>query len=282
MSIHCGWGLLVVAVLVVATPSVRGEDGQPIDMNRAKELMLRRQAGETLTTDENSYLNHALQIRRQHVGQTAQHAPASTNTVKQSAENLAKLVPLTELTESYKGEDGGLYGAGSNEPPAAHRSAHLEASKKIRPLDANGEPSDEGKIGLITIGFSNPSIESEAFKRAADIARAQGTRSFELRAARVVGRGLWSCGPDGMCDGLRLRARNECAHAKKQKVEATAIHSSNLCPGPQQGQETCPSHVDRAGVRGRSDRSRSRRRRWDWSGRGDTRQRCDYRQRRVP
>jgi hypothetical protein len=44
----------------------------------------------------------------------------------------------------------------------------LKESHKIRPLDANGAPSDDGKIGLITIGFSNTSIESEHFKRTAD------------------------------------------------------------------------------------------------------------------
>jgi hypothetical protein len=44
----------------------------------------------------------------------------------------------------------------------------LKGSDQIRPFDANGQPSAEGKIGLITIDFSNASIESEDFKRAAD------------------------------------------------------------------------------------------------------------------
>lgn len=63
---------------------------------------------------------------------------------------------------------GGLYGGWKNEPPPAHRAAHLIESAKIQPLDTGGEPSENGKIGLITIGFSNTSIESEGFKRAAD------------------------------------------------------------------------------------------------------------------
>ena len=34
------------------------------------------------------------------------------------------LTPLTELgAAKYKGEDGGLYGGGRNEPPAAHAAA---------------------------------------------------------------------------------------------------------------------------------------------------------------
>jgi hypothetical protein len=78
------------------------------------------------------------------------------------------LVPITDLTTPYQGEDGGLYGGGRNEPPEAHRTAHLQESGKVRPLDAAGAPFADGKIGLITIGFSNPSIESEDFKRTAD------------------------------------------------------------------------------------------------------------------
>ena len=77
-------------------------------------------------------------------------------------------MPITDLTAPYKGEDGGLYGGGKNEPPAAHRAAHLKESGKIVPRNSDGEPSADGKIGFITLGFSNPNIESEDFKRTAD------------------------------------------------------------------------------------------------------------------
>jgi hypothetical protein len=45
------------------------------------------------------------------------------------------LKPLTEMTaeDRYKGEDGGLYGSGKNEPPEAHRAAALAESKRITP-----------------------------------------------------------------------------------------------------------------------------------------------------
>ena len=48
------------------------------------------------------------------------------------------LVPLTEMTaqDEYKGEDGGLYGGGKNEPPEAHQVASQEEPAKITPLDA--------------------------------------------------------------------------------------------------------------------------------------------------
>jgi hypothetical protein len=37
----------------------------------------------------------------------------------------------------------------------------LKESEQIRPLDAHDQPSDDGKIGLISIGLSNSSIEWE-------------------------------------------------------------------------------------------------------------------------
>ena len=52
------------------------------------------------------------------------------------------LKPLTEMTanDRYKGEDGGLYGGGKNEPPDAHLKAARSEAMKIEPLDANGKP----------------------------------------------------------------------------------------------------------------------------------------------
>jgi len=78
------------------------------------------------------------------------------------------LVPICDMTAPYKGADGGFYGSGKNTPPEPLRTAYLSESEKIRPLDTDGRPSDTGKIGLISIGFSNPSIEWEHFKRTAD------------------------------------------------------------------------------------------------------------------
>ncbi len=77
--------------------------------------------------------------------------------------------PLTELgNETYKGETGGLYGNGSNEPPAAHRDAAMRAAARIVPLDAEGKPSDDGKIALLGIGMSNTTQEFSTFKKLAD------------------------------------------------------------------------------------------------------------------
>lgn len=82
----------------------------------------------------------------------------------------AGMKPLTEMSadDRYKGQDGGLYGSGKNEPPAEHRQASLRAAEKIRPLDAEGQPNATGKIGLVSIGMSNTTQEFSTFVRLAN------------------------------------------------------------------------------------------------------------------
>jgi lysophospholipase L1-like esterase len=80
------------------------------------------------------------------------------------------LKPLTEMsaTDKYKGEDGGLYGGGKNDPPEAHFAAAKKESAKIVPLDADGKPSDKGTIALVSISMSNATQEYSMFKQIAD------------------------------------------------------------------------------------------------------------------
>jgi hypothetical protein len=78
------------------------------------------------------------------------------------------LVPLSELgSAKYRGEVGGLYGDGRNEPPVAQRKLAKEAIARIQPLDATGAPSAGGKIVLLSIGMSNTTQEFSAFVRLA-------------------------------------------------------------------------------------------------------------------
>ncbi len=65
------------------------------------------------------------------------------------------LVPLTELAAKYKGEDGGLYGGGKNDPPKAHADAAKAEIAKIKPVD--------GKVVLLSIGMSNTTQEFSRF-----------------------------------------------------------------------------------------------------------------------
>jgi hypothetical protein len=78
--------------------------------------------------------------------------------------------PLTEMTaqDKYKGEDGGLYGGGKNEPPETHQAAARKETARIAPLDGDGKPSKDGKIVLVSISMSNATQEFSFFKRIAD------------------------------------------------------------------------------------------------------------------
>jgi hypothetical protein len=78
--------------------------------------------------------------------------------------------PITDMTGSdkYKGEDGGLYGGGSNTPTGVHLAAAKAATAKIRPLDVDGKPVANGMIGLIAISMSNATQEFSLFKQLAD------------------------------------------------------------------------------------------------------------------
>jgi hypothetical protein len=78
--------------------------------------------------------------------------------------------PLTDMTadDKYEGEDGGLYGKGSNAPPEALKISADTALAQIKPLDAEGKPADSGKIVLVSISMSNATQEFSFFKRIAD------------------------------------------------------------------------------------------------------------------
>jgi hypothetical protein len=86
--------------------------------------------------------------------------------------------PLTEMTaeDRYKGEDGGLYGGGRNEPPEALLAAAQRQTAKIVPRDAEGKPAKDGKIGLVSISMSNATMEYSRFKQLADSDPAKSPR----------------------------------------------------------------------------------------------------------
>jgi hypothetical protein len=79
-------------------------------------------------------------------------------------------VPLTEMTgkDRYKGEDGGLYGEGKNDPPEAHRKAASKEMARIVPLDGEGRPAKDGLVVLVSISMSNATQEFSFFKGLAD------------------------------------------------------------------------------------------------------------------
>jgi hypothetical protein len=137
----------------------------PIDRQKAEALKKRMLKGEALTPEEKSYLENVQKTMKREADEAKN---AVTNPVPPVRDSTG-LIPLTDLgTQTYKGEDGGLYGGGSNEPPAAHRAAVVHELQQIRPLDADGKPAPDGKIVFISVGMSNTTMEFSTFKRKAD------------------------------------------------------------------------------------------------------------------
>ncbi len=149
-------------------PTLRGADAQePINWNRAQQLYRKSQQGEKLSAEDQSYLDRAKAERRKGdkggKGGTAAPPPPAPR-------SSTGLIPLDQMTgqDKYKGQDGGLYGGGRNQPPALHLQAAMAQSSKIVPLDAEGKPSSKGKIVMVGMGMSNTTMEYSVFKKLAD------------------------------------------------------------------------------------------------------------------
>jgi len=132
--------------------------------------MLQRFPNADLNKDGALTSDEYREFRRQAPGRGAPEASRSVEAVEipntlSGVEPTAISKPLADMTaeDRYKGEDGGLYGGGRNSPPEAHFKAALAEAAKIQPLDAEGKPSPNGKIVLLTHGMSNTTIESQRF-----------------------------------------------------------------------------------------------------------------------
>ncbi len=149
--------------ILLSLLTVRADEKTAIDLERAKSLHQREQRGEKLSAEDQKDLDAAKRQRGKGGGKRNEG-----NALSSPAPAAAGLVPLTEMTAPYKGQDGGLYGGGSNEPPAVQQALADKAVREIQPLDAEGKPAKDGKIVLLTLGMSNTTMESQAFKRLAD------------------------------------------------------------------------------------------------------------------
>ncbi len=154
------------AIAVAQTvPKTKESTEQPIDFDLARELLQKRQRGEPLSSDEQTYLQRAMEARRNGAGQSS--GRQSANPVPRESTGLN---PLNEMTanDRYKNQDGGLYGSGHNSPPEEHRrAAELEVAN-IKPLNFEGQPAADGKIAFISISMSNATQEFTRFKQLAD------------------------------------------------------------------------------------------------------------------
>jgi hypothetical protein len=142
--------------------------GAQIDWNKARQLFQREQSGEKLTAEEQAYLDRAKELRRSQGGGRA--------AAQRKAPEL--LPPLSDMTaiDRYEGEDGGLYGNGSNTPPEGHAKAAQAQLARIQPLGSAGKPAADGKVVLVSLSMSNATQEFSHFKRIADAEPAKSPR----------------------------------------------------------------------------------------------------------
>jgi hypothetical protein len=150
---------------------------------------------------------------------------------KREEQKSTGLKPLTEMTaeDRYKGEDGGLYGGGMNEPPKAHQMAAQEALKKITPLDAQGKPAKDGKIVFISLGMSNTAGEFAMFKEIAD-RDAQKSPDVLLVNCAIGGAGVSSWAKRGSGTWMKVAERLKEAKVPPEQVQVAWIKHAE--PGP--------------------------------------------------
>jgi hypothetical protein len=151
-------------IKIASDVKVLGDNGKPLtDGLKAKEF---KEGADVTVTVELAKDGPILKAIR--VGKHLAKAPL--NDPPPSGKPSVGLKPLTEMTASdkYKGEDGGLYASGKNEPPASHKAAARKASEQIQPLAADGKPSTDGKIVVVSISMSNATQEFSLFKQLAD------------------------------------------------------------------------------------------------------------------
>ncbi|MCZ7648252.1 MAG: hypothetical protein M5U26_23840 [Planctomycetota bacterium] len=165
-------------------------------------------------------------------GKTPERRPTGRNEVPGMLHFPTGLIPVTDLgLGKYKGEEGGLYGEGKNEPPEALIKLAQKALARIKPLDAEGRPAENGKVALISVGMSNTTEEfstfvplamasSEKAPHVLVVDTAQGARTAEAWATSARA-GSRSSGGGTVWDEANRRI--QAAGASPRQVQAVWI-----------------------------------------------------------
>ncbi len=163
--------LMVLAACMFWLGLAVAQTGDQIDWNRARQLHQKFMQGEKLTPEEQAYHDRAAKAIQANAGATRQSDEdidwKKANQIHQKfvrGEKLTEeeqayhdkvtkllqarqqpppakpptgLKPLSDMTaeDRYKGQDGGLYGGGKDEPPEKHLQAAMKEAKLIRPLE---------------------------------------------------------------------------------------------------------------------------------------------------
>jgi hypothetical protein len=132
------------------------------------------------------------------------------------------LIPLSDPAGA------GLYRGGSIRP-AAHERLGFAAADRIVPRDISGRPAADGRIGFVSIGFSNVSAESEALGVLLDRDPMRNDRLVFVNGAQGgQAAEAWS---NEDCDCWRnVDARVAAAHLAPAQVQAAWVKLANREP----------------------------------------------------
>ena len=141
------------------------------------------------------------------------------------------LKPLMEMTatDRYKGEDGGLYGGGRNQPPESHFKIARGATAAIQPLDPAGHPSKDGIIVLISLSMSNATQEFSLFKRLADEDPRKSSSVTVVDCAQN-GQAMAQWVDPQAPSWVEADRRLEAAHVSPNQVQVVWVKLANMLP----------------------------------------------------
>ncbi|MEW6304617.1 MAG: hypothetical protein AB1705_14170 [Verrucomicrobiota bacterium] len=201
----------------------KGEAADNIDWQKAQQLFRRNQQGEKLSPEEDAYLKRALAARKA-------KGPAGGRGANQRKAP-ERLIPLSDMSASdrYEGQDGGLYGGGRNTPPDGHRKAAEAELAKIRPLNAEGKPADDGTIGFVAISMSNATMEFSRFKQQADRSPLKSGKVTIVDCAQG-GQAMAQWAPPEARPWQVARERLAAAKVSPQQVQVAWIKLANVAP----------------------------------------------------
>ena len=147
------------------------------------------------------------------------------------------LTPLTEMTatDRYRGEEGGLYGTGRNDPPAAHLQAAARETARIAPLGAGGTPAAEGTIALLSIGIG-PNARLGAAMQEFSFVK-QEADADPMKSPRVAiidgnqgGQGMAQWADAQGAAWLEADRRLQAAGISRQQVQIVWVKLANIQP----------------------------------------------------
>lgn len=219
---------LTLVALLSTSDVLRGQAAEsPINWDKAKELYQRERRGETLSEEDAAFLNRAKEMRRGGGGSAESSADRSSQ--RQAPESMT---PLTDMTaeDRYEGEDGGLYGGGSSTPPPALQEAADKTLSKIQPLDSDGQPSENGAIGFISISMSNATMEFSTFKKLADADSSKAERVTIVDCAQGGQAMAEWVSPDARPWQVAME-RLAAAKVSPKQVQVAWIKLANKAPG---------------------------------------------------